>query len=335
MKTSTITIDLAKNVFQVIGFNGQHKTTFNKRINRKQLITLLSQHTPCHIVMEACYSSHFWGRKGMEFGHTMQLIPAQHVTPFVRGNKNDNNDALAIYEASLRPNIKFVPIKTEAQQEILMLHKLRERLMHARVAATNQLRGLLADFGLIFPQGRLAFEKKLSGLIKDDGLRPMIFYVIQDVYNEFQSLQLRIQAIEKKLKKAVDQSPIARLMQTIPGIGYLNASVFAASIDKGQAFNNARDFGVWLGLTPKQHASGEKSKMSGITKRGNQYLRKQLINGARAIVARAAKKNDRLSQWINQLHARKHFNCTVVATAHKLARIMWAMLQSQTAYKQV
>jgi transposase len=332
MKVSTISIDLAKNVFQVMGFTSTGETVFNKRLNRLQLSHFMQIQPPCRVVMEACYSSHYWGRTLESFGHTVHLIPAQHVTPFVRGNKNDCNDTLAIFEASHRPHIRFVPIKTGAQQEILILHRLRERLLSARTAASNQLRGLLADFGIVFPLGKVAFNQKMQELSIDTTLSATIAWLITDVYAEYKTLSVRIKAIEKQLKTEIEVNPLGQILLSIPGIGYLNASAFVASIGSGQAFASAKDFAVWLGITPKQFASGNKSVMAGISKRGDQYLRKQLIHGARAIISHAGKKNDALSLWITQLRARKTFNCTAVATAHKLARIMWTLLQKQCHY---
>ena len=337
MKVNTITIDLAKTIFQVTGFNRAHQRIFNKRLNRNQLVEFLCNHEPCFIVMEACYSSHYWGRLLSSFGHTVKLIPAQHVTPFVRGNKNDSNDALAIYEASCRPNIRFVPIKTEAQQEILMLHKRRERLLQARTACSNQLRGLLVDFGITFPKGVKKFETAIKNLLTSNRLRPLVQEMVEADLAEFQFLKRRIATIEAKLRYHIEHDSNANIVHSIPGIGVLNASAFAASIANGKMFNKANDISVWLGLTPKQYASGTTNKMAGITKRGNPYLRKQLINGARALVAMCKsnrnKHDDALSMWIKQLLERKHFNCVVVATACKLARLMWTLLQKQQMYK--
>lgn len=337
MKVNTITIDLAKNIFQLAGFNDSHHRVFNKRVNRTQLVDFLSNHEPCLIVIEACYSAHYWGRLLGSFGHTVKLIPAQHVTPFVRGNKNDSNDALAIYEASCRPNIKFVPIKTESQQETLMLHKRRERLLKARITCSNQLRGLLVDFGIIFPEGIKAFELSVSALLTEDTLRPLVKEMVEEDFAEFKLLKTRIKAIEAKLRRHIELDANANIIQSIPGVGVLNASAFAASIGRGEAFKKGNDMAVWLGLTPKQYASGVTNRMSGITKRGNPYLRKLLINGARALVSKCKSKTnkttDALSLWINQLLERKHFNCVVVATACKLARLMWTLLQKQQMYK--
>lgn len=332
MKVTTISIDLAKNVFQVMGFTSTGETVFNKRLNRTQLTHFMQMQPPCRVVMEACYSSHYWGRTCESMKHTVHLIPAQHVTPFVRGNKNDRNDTVAIYEASFRPHIRFVPIKTEAQQETLLLHRLRERLLSTRTAATNQLRGLLADFGIIFPLGKASFIEKMNTLSVDSTLPARLTWLVNDIFEEYKTLTLRIKTIEKTLKTDVEANALGQILLSIPGIGYLNASAFVASIGSGQAFASAKEFAVWLGITPKQFASGNKSVMGGISKRGDQYLRKQLIHGARAIISHAGKKNDALSLWITQLRARKTFNCTAVATAHKLARIMWTLLQKQCHY---
>lgn len=332
MKTTTISIDLAKNVFQVMGFTSTGKVVFNKRLNRAQLSHFMQMQLSCRVVMVACYSSHYWGRAFESMGHTVDLIPAQHVTPFVRGNKNDCNDTLAIFEASSRAFIRFVPIKTQAQQETLILHRLRERLLSARTAASNQLRGLLADFGIIFPLGKVAFNEKIQALSIYESLSVTLSWLVKDVYTEYKTLSVRIKAIEKQLKTDIEVNPLGQILLSIPGIGYLNASAFVASIGSGQAFASAKDFAVWLGITPKQFASGNKSVMGGISKRGDQYLRKQLIHGARAIISHAGKRQDALSLWITQLRARKTFNCTAVATAHKLARIMWTLLQKQCHY---
>jgi len=332
MTVSTISIDLAKNVFQAMGFTSTGKIDFNKRLNRLQLSEFMQMKPKCRVVMEACYSSHYWGRTFESMGHTVDLIPAQHVTPFVRGNKNDNNDTLAIFEASSRPFIRFVPIKTIEQQEVLILHRLRERLLSSRIATSNQLRGLLTDFGIIFPLGQKGFTEILIDLCSDESLSGTLKWLVNDVYREYQSLNARIKEIEKQLKTDIENHPLGKILLSIPGIGYLNASAFIASIGNGQAFATAKEFAVWLGITPKQFASGNKSVMSGISKRGDGYLRKMLIHGARAVINHAGKKQDALNQWVCQLRERKSFNCTAVATAHKLARIMWTLLQKKCYY---
>lgn len=328
---STLSIDLAKNVFQLLAFDRYHKTCFSKRLNRKQLAQTLANLAPCNIVMESCSTAHYWGRTCTSFGHTVKLVPAQHVTPFVRGNKNDKNDCMAIYEASLRPNIRFVPVKTEYQQAILALHRYRERIMTARTACINQTRSVLLEFGIVIPKTYKTFCRELSRLDMSI-IHPAINLITQGAKDELNSYELKLKNIESELKRYNSKNQSAQIIQSIPGIGFVNASAFSASIDKGQAFNNAKDFGVWLGLTPRQYASGDKSTLFGITKRGDGYLRKQLIHGARTIVNHAHKKQDDLSLWITQLIERRGKNKAVVATAHRLARLMWVLLQKHEEY---
>lgn len=331
-KVNTITIDLAKNVFQVRTFSKEGKTIANLRLNRDKLKSFLLHHPATTVVMEACMSSHYWGRLCGEYGHCVKLIPAQHVKPFVRGNKNDKNDCLAIFEASQRPNIRFVPVKTEQQQGILCLHRVRERLITQRTRCINQTRSLLLEFGYCCAQGHKAFIEELSALLKHDVIYELRF-IIEMAQKEIALCNARLLKLETHLKKYITQHTGAQIIQSILGIGVINASAFSAALGNGQAFNNPKDFAVWLGLTPLQYASGETSRMSGITKRGDAYLRKQLIHGARTVVNHAHKKDDALNTWVTTLVERRGKNKAVVATAHKLARLMWILLQKQESYK--
>ena len=333
MKLRTIGIDLAKNVFQVCGVNEHMKPQFNKRLKRLELLDFMRQKEPTMVVMEACYSSHYWGREMAKLGHIVKLIPAQHVTPFVRGNKNDPNDAFAITEASQRPHIRFVPIKTEQQQEISCLHRIRERLSKNKIALSNQSRGLLSEFGVVFPCGHTALINGLTSIIDAPQYSHRLQNLVIDMLAEYKATVNRLKIIGQQLGEFVDESESGKILLSIPGIGIINASAFLAAIDKGQAFNNPRELAVWLGLTPKQHASGNMSKMGGITKRGDRYLRKQLIHGARALVSRAPKSSDPLSLWAMKLRVTKPFNKVAVAVAHRLARLIWILLTRQERYR--
>ncbi|MFT6898799.1 MAG: transposase [Paraglaciecola sp.] len=333
MKLKTITIDLAKNVFQVCGVNEHIKPQFNKKLKRNELLDFMRQQSPTVVVMEACYSSHYWGREIAKLGHDTKLIPAQHVTPFVRGNKNDHNDAFAIAEASQRSHIRFVPIKTEQQQEVNCLHRIRDRLIKSKTALSNQIRGLLSEFGLVFPCGHAALCIHLVNMIDNEQYSGSLRAMMGALKTEYDDTRVRIAAIELQLRHFVDNSESGKILLSIPGIGYLNASAFLAAIDKGQAFNTPKEFAVWLGLTPKQHASGDINKMGGITKRGDRYLRKQLIHGARSVVSRAAKSTDPLALWAMKLRATKPFNKVAVAVAHRLARLIWILLTRQEHYR--
>ena len=330
-KVSTVSIDLAKNVFQIMTFDKYANQCSTKRLNRAKLHHSLSQLPPCTITMESCSTSHYWGRVCLELGHKVQLIPAQHVTPFVRGNKNDKNDCMAIFEASRRPNIRFVPVKTSHQQAILTLHRYRERLIEQRTACINQTRSLLLEFGVVIKKSYKTFKATLTALL-DEGIHAAITHMLDDVINELTDLDKKLKRVEREFIKYNDQSMCAQIIQSLPGIGVINASAFSASIDKGQAFKNEKNFAVWLGITPRQYASGETNIMSGITKRGDGYLRKQLIHGARTVVNHAHKKDDDLNRWITALVERRGKNKAVVATAHRLARLMWVLLQKNAFY---
>jgi transposase len=317
MKLRTIGIDLAKNVFQVCGVNEHMMPQFNKRLKRNELLDFMRQQPPTMVVMEACYSSHYWGREMAKLGHDTKLIPAQHVTPFVRGNKNDHNDAFAITEASQRAHIRFVPIKSEHQQEISCLHRIRERLNKNKNAISNQIRGFSSEFGVVFPCGHAALLIGVEGVIDSAQYSVRLQDMMRDMLNEYKVIRLRLKGIEQQWHEFVDHSESGKILLSIPGIGIINASAFLAATDKGQAFNNPKEFAVWLGLTPKQHASGNMSNMGGITKRGDRYLRKQLSHGARALVSRAPKSSDPLSLWAMKLRVTKPFNKVAVAVAHR------------------
>jgi transposase len=333
MKLRTIGIDLAKNVFQACGVNEHMKSQFNKKLKRHELLDFMRQQAPTMVVMEACYSSHYWGREMAKLGHDVKPIPAQHVTPFVRGNKNDHNDAFAITEASQRPYIRFVPIKTEHQQEISCLHRIRERLIKSKTALSNQSRGLLSEFGVVFPCGHKALLNGLNSVIDNAQYSQRLQDMVKEMLSEYNTTIDRLNSIKNQLDEFVDESESGKILLSIPGIGVINASALLAAIDKGQAFNNPKEFAVWLGLTPKQHASGNVSKMGGITKRGDRYLRKQLVHGARSVVSRAAKKTDPLSLWATKLRVTKPFNKVAVAVAHRLARLIWILLTRQEHYR--
>ncbi len=333
MNIKHISVDLAKSVFQVCAIDPHNKVVFNRKLSRTKFMELMQTLPKSKVYMEACYSAHYWGRTLNEYGHSCFLIPAQHVKPFVRGNKNDSNDALAIAEAGQRPNIRFVPVKTKGQQEIISLHRIRQRLIKNRVQLSNQARGLLSDFGIIFAQGFKSFRQAMIDLQDNESLSLSYREVLTDLLYEFNELSHRIDTIEKILHQYIESSPSSQIIQSVPGIGLINASALSASIDKGQAYSSPREFAAWLGLTPSQYASGSKSRNGGITKRGDRYLRTQLIHGGRAAIRWAKERNDRLSVWINALVARIGIHKAIVAVAHKLARLIWILLQRQEMFK--
>jgi transposase len=329
-----IAVDLAKNVFQVCGMSANHRVTFNKQLRRTELAAFMANQPPMEIAMEACYSSHYWARCFAAMGHTVKLLPAQHVAPFVRGNKSDHNDALAIAEAARRPHIVPVPIKSVEQQDIQALHRIRERYVSHRTGLINQTRGLLSEYGIIAPLGHKAFcvllrevgqpqSRQLSGLLKTQ---------VNQIADDYYGLTDRIKELNDTLATIANTNPLCQLLLTIPGIGVINATAIVSAIGNGSQFAQGREFSVWIGLTPRQSSSGDSFKSSGITKRGNQYLRKQLIHGARAVISRCKRKTNRLSRWVNQLVARRGMQKACVALASRLARIAWVLLNRNETY---
>lgn len=336
-KINTIAIDLAKNVFQVCILSPDRTVIQNKQISRTKLPSLLANQETSIVAMEACYSSHYWARVFSDMGHKVRLIPAQHVKPFVRGNKNDRNDALAIAEASWRPNLQCVPLKTIEQQDIQALHRIRDKLIARRTSVVNQIRGLLSEYGVIIPMGLAGFKQHVPLLLDpaEPRLTSRMKLQLAEAKEEFDSLSRRSLSIEKELKIYVQDNPLCQRLMTLPGIGVLNATALFASIGNGSQFDKPRDLSVWLGVTPKQYASGEKSFNGGITKRGNRYLRKQLIHGARTLLHRTKGKTDKLSVWIQQIVERRGKNKAVVAVANRLARLAWILLQRNEDYRAI
>lgn len=326
-------VDLAKNVFQVCALDKHNKVLFNKKLRRNQLVEFMSQQKPSPVYMEACYSSNYWARRFNQMAHHSYLIPAQHVTPFVRGNKNDHNDTLAIAECSRRPNLRFVPIKTEQQQEIIAVHRIRRRLVKNRTQIINQVHGLLADFGIIFPKGYRAFNKITIEIETKEQLSFGFRQNIVSLKKEIEFISEQIEQLENTLDRYFCSSKNCQFVSSIPGFGLITTSLLVAMIDTGQAFGCASDIAVWIGLTPKQYASGDKSKIGGITKRGDRYLRMLLVQGAFTAIRWSKKRDDQHSLWIKQLVARLGTRKAAVAIAHKMIRLAWVLLQKQAAFK--
>lgn len=334
-QVTLLSVDLAKSVFQVAGFTAVFALQFNKQIRRKGLLDFMRNHPPCEVVMEACYTSHYWARKFREMGHTVKLIPAQHVVPFVRGNKSDSNDVIGIAEASRRPNIIAVPVKTVSQQDIQSLHRMRDRCVRQRTQILNQTRGLLAEYGAVCVKGKSALMVMIATLTDplDTTVSAIIKTQLRFVREEYEQLSGRIKSIEEQLHADVSQNPLSQLLMSIPGIGVINASAIYSAIGNGAQFKSSREFAVWLGLTPRQSSSGNTFKSGGITKRGDRYLRKQLVHGARSLLTSCRKKDDRLSRWANALVARRGHNKACVAMAARLARLCWTLLQKNEPYR--
>lgn len=334
MKTlATIGIDLAKNVFQIHGVDHKGETVLSKKLSRAQMISFFSKLTPCLVGMEACSSAHYWGRRLTELGYTVRLMPAQYVKPYVKTNKNDARDAEAICEAVTRPNMRFVPIKAEEQQVMLTIHRVREGVIKQRTAVGNQIRGLLAEFGIAIPKGFKQLHARLITLISspDSELSPKLRPLFSSLLQELNDLNARIKAFDQQILAETRESQECRRILQIEGVGPLTATAVVATVGDIKSFKNASQFAAWLGLVPKQNSSGGKTQLLGISKRGDSYLRCLLVHGARAALG-YAKRSDTLSEWQQAMLARKNSNKVVVAMAHRTARRIWAVLTKDCAY---
>lgn len=335
MKVKLISIDLAKQVFQVCVFTERDQMIKNVRVKRAALLHTLRQYEPTRVVMEACYSANYWGREIAQLGHDVQLIPAQHVSPFLRGNKNDRNDALAIGEAAMRPSLRTMKPKSLWQQDIQLLHRLRSRHVQQCTAVCNQLRGLMSDYGVVVPQGKRKLVEALPRVLEDadNALTPV---ARENLARLFEELRGHIEAVardEHQLLRLLKDNGAYQRLLSIPGIGPISASAVLAIVGDAKQFKRAREFAGWLGLTPRAYASGERCVHAGISKRGNQYLRTLLIHGARALMYRAKDRDNRLMQWLEQLIERRGKHKAMVALAHKLARFIWAVLVREQSFR--
>ena len=334
-KMTTIGLDLAKKVFHVVCCDRHGKVVSRKMLKRSQVLRYFANLQTCLVGMEACASAHYWARELGALGHQVKLIPPQYVKPYVRGNKNDYNDALAISEAVIRPEMRFVSVKTAEQQDIQALHRLRERGIQSRTALCNQLRGLLAEYGLILPLGVNVLRRSLPGLLEDGENDLSVFFrsLLSESYHQLLELDAHIAFYTQSLMDYSRQNEACRRLQTIPGYGPIVASVFYSMVGTGEAYQRGRGVSAAVGLVPRQHSSGGQEVLLGISKRGDRYLRSLLVHGARSVVSRATNKDDRLSRWINKIRAERGYNKAAVALANKMARIGWAILTHKTVYQ--
>ena len=328
MKVSIIGIDLAKDVFQVGALNQAGKEIMNKKVRLNKLRDVVRQFEPCVLAMEACGSAHYWGRVFRDMRHAVRLIPPQHVKAFVRINKTDARDALAICEAAQRPNIHFVAIKTLAQQDLRLLNKQRLRLVRLRTATANQIRGFAREYGVFFPVGYRKLLAQLPGALEDaeNELSVIARDSLWHLLEEMHQLTDRIEHLKTQLLALIkDHEPCQRL-QEVPGFGPLVTAAYVGAVGDGHQFQNGRQSSAWVGLVPRLHGTGGKVQVLSITKNGDRELRAMLIHGARAVVRWAHRRDDRMGRWIQQLQARRGTNKTVVALANKMARIAWVIV---------
>ena len=335
MKTNMIGIDLAKDDLQVCRVNQAGKQVSNKLLPKKKLINVLvTKYPDATIAMEACSGSNPLARSLEALNFKVLLIPPQHVKPFVKGNKNDRNDAFAITEAARRPNMQFVKPKTLEQTDLIQVHKLRERKVREKVALTNQLRGFLREYGITVPKGFCALKRVVLAEteFKSDNLTVNAKELFKDVYQEWLLLDKRIDELGKKLKQLSRVDNEVKRLMTLKGVGEITATAFKATIGDGAAFKSGRHCAANLGLVPKEHSSGGKQKLGGITKRGNGYLRRLLVQCAHTVLNYASRSNDKLSCWAKKVEERRGKSVAAVAVANKMARILWSMAYHQTNY---
>jgi transposase len=335
MDVAVLGIDLGKNVCSLTGFDGYGKVTLRRRMRRAGLPGFAEKLPPCIVGMEACCGAHHLGRIFAAHGHKVRLMSPEYVRPYVKAHKNDDRDSEAIAEAATRPTMRFVELKNQEQLDMQTLHRARDRLVGERTALINQLRAILLERGIIVPQGRGRLERELVVLIDDRqgaGLSPRVMQLIKDMQAEWGELDRRIEDFDAEFAAFAKADENARLLVSIPGIGVTIASALIAAVGNAESFAKGRDLAAWLGLVPKQATTGGKPKLLGISKRGNKYLRKLLIHGARAALPHLAERSTPLGRWAKGLLTRAHHNVAVVALANKLARIAWAVLRRKEKF---
>lgn len=336
-KISIIGIDLAKQVFQIHGVDPQGRTQLRRRLTRSQLERLLVQQPRCLIAMEACGGAHYWARRARTAGHEVKMMHPRYVKPFVQVNKNDARDAQAIAEAAARPVIPTVAPKSVEQQDLQALHRVRERLVKERTAIGNELRGLLGEMGLVIGPGHKAIREAVPRLLEDasNDLSPRGRGIIADLRDQWLEREVRIAHYDRELQVIARENPVCRRLQTIPGIGPINATLLYSHAGDASSFRSGRHFSAYLGLVPRQHASGGKERLLSISKQGNKHVRKQLVHGGRSAylaLTKPSAPNSRLSRWLAGM-GDKPTNKVVVALANKLARIVWAVMAREVSYQ--
>jgi transposase len=332
---TTIGLDLAKHVFQVHGVDANGTIVLRKRLRRAQVLAFFSRLPRCLIGLEACTTAHYWARELRALGHEVRLMPAQYVKAYVKRNKNDAADAEAICEAVMRPTMRFVPVKTAEQQAAVLLHRGRERLVRQRTGLVNALRGHLAEFGVIAPRG-LRHVAELIAIVRDESdlrLPHLARQVLAVLAAQIEQIEAAVAAIEKQLMACHKSNAVSQRLATIPGIGPIIATAIAATVAEPSGFRSGREFAAWLGLVPRQNSTGGKSRLGGISKRGNQYLRRLLINGASANLLRSKATN--ADPWVIGMRRRRPSLVVAVALANKTARIAWAVMHREQDYRRM
>jgi transposase len=335
MEVRTLGIDLAKNLFQVHGVDGQGRTVVQRQLRRRQLLPFVAQLQPSLVAMEACGSAHYWAREIAKRGHQVRLMSPRFVRPYVKSNKNDARDAEAICEAVGRPSMRFVAVKSQAQQDMLALHRVRSLLIRERTALMNQMRGLLAEYGIVVARGAIPLRRALPLLLedRDNGISELLRELLAEMSERLRWLEERLKRYDQRIAECAGTDERAGRLMAVEGVGPLIATARIAAIGDARQFHSGRDLSAWLGLVPRQHSSGGRSVLLGISKRGDRYLRTLLIHGGRAALRFAARKRDPRSRWIQAVRERHGANIAAVALANKNARVLWALLARDEDYR--
>ncbi|MCW2239315.1 IS110 family RNA-guided transposase [Azospirillum canadense] len=331
MQPTIIGLDLAKSVFQLHGVDGRGKTVLTKRVRRDGVLTFFANLPACVVGLEACASAHFWAREISRLGHTVRLLPPQYVKPYVKRHKNDQADAEAICEAVQRPSMRFVPMKSEEQQSTLVVHRVRETLVRQKTPLINALRGHLAEFGIVAPQGAPKVAQLTMRLADpgDEAVPAAAKTVLQVLVEQLRETERRIADLDAQLGEQAKRDETCRRLLTIPGIGPIVATALVATIGDAQTFTSGRHLAAWLGLVPRQNSSGGKERLGGISKAGDGYRRRMLVHGARAVLRWWRTS----SPWLARLLGRRPITVAVVALANKTARIAWAVMTRGETYR--
>jgi transposase len=336
MEIKRVGVDLAKNVFQLHGVDGHEKPVWRRSLRRGQWLLELQRRVAAgaEIGMEACAGAHHWGRQLRARGYQVKLMAPQFVKPYVKSNKNDRNDAEAICEAMSRPSMRFVELKSVEQQDIQAVHRVRAELIKQRTAKVNQIRGLVGEYGVVAPQGVSSVRKALPQWLEDasNGLSDRFRRLLAGLWQDLRRLEERVEELDQEIVSIVKETPAARRLLALHGVGPATATALVAALGSGRSFARGREFAVAMGLTPKHHGTGGKERILGISKRGDAYLRQLLVHGARSAVRVAKGKDDGLSRWIQGLLTHKHSNVVTVALANKTARMAWALIRHDVDY---
>ena len=334
MQVTVVGLDISKQVLQLLGFSADVLVPIRTRLRRAQVAAFMAQLPPCLIGIEAGAGSHHWARVLQQYGHEVKLISPQYVKPYVKGNKNDSNDAEAICEAVSRPNMRFVAGKSVAQQDLQMLHRVRERCIKTRTALVNQIRGLLSEYGIVLPTGIHRLRQALPQLVESETLTPLEREVFTQLYEELVAVDGHVTKCEQRITRWFKSDPTCQRLAQVDGIGPLTATAFVAAVANPAAFKNGRQVSAWLGLVPRQASTGGKTVLLGISKRGDCYLRSLLIHGARAVMRYAKTKDEERYQWVRQVMHRRGVNPATIALANKNARRLWALMRDPLPDKQ-